>query len=219
MEVVCKEIEYIKEREIMYKLKYFVSNKLFMVLSFLLFSFNAIAQEKQIQVYASISVENTANKWLVYHPQRALDINDFRGNVQKGVEAAALIYSGVSMSYKVYNTKDKVSVFVKVSAYMDPNQSWMRKTGKNKRVLEHEQKHFDLTALAACQLVEKIKNTQFTKSWRKELRQLYAEEIELKLQRLQNRYDQDTVHGTNRNAQKSYNEFIENQLEQSECFP
>lgn len=218
MEAVYKEIGHMREVEIMCKFNNVLCFRFFIILNLLFFSLNVSSKEKLIQVHAKILVEPT-KEWLVYHPERPLSISDFRGNVQKDIEASALIYSGVNMTYKVFETKEKVSVFIEVSAYMDPNQSWMRKSGKNEKVLDHEQRHFDLTALAACQLVERIKKAKFTENWRKELHQLYAEEIESKLQRLQKRYDKDTFHGINRKAQKSYNEFIENQLEQSDCFP
>lgn len=155
---------------------------------------------------------------LTYQLDRPLKISDFKGKPVKNSPAVALVYSGVSMSMESSTHENATHIKIIIRAYMDPRVSWMKNNGKNQKVLSHEQLHFDLTALAACDLKRKIDNTKFDQHWKKQLHQIYFEEIESKLQRLQNKYDEDTVHGTIESAQESYYQFIKGQIDKSDCF-
>lgn len=189
---------------------------LMFVLSFMvLFSNDVMSHKVIIETRMAAQSEDGL---VLYQVNKPLSLNDFKGKPLYSTQAVALIYSGVYMQMQQHSFTDYTKVIVTISAYMDPNQSWMKKKGRNIRVLNHEQKHFDLTALAACQLKKKIDESTFTKDWKNELTQIYQEEVESKLQRLQNKYDQDTTHGSVQEAQDAYNQFIEGQISKSECF-
>lgn len=161
---------------------------------------------------------NTQKGLITYHPNNPLKISDFNGQPSNSTQAVALVYSGVSMLMESYQQGKTTKVVVSINAYMDPNKSWMKRKGRNDKVLNHEQKHFDLTALAACDLKKRIDATKFNENWKATLHQIYYEEIESKLQRLQNKYDEDTTHGTVDEVQTVYNQFIEGQIQKSDCF-
>lgn len=161
---------------------------------------------------------NTQKGLVSYHSNKPLKTTDFNGRPSNSTQAVALVYSGVSMLMESYQHGKTTKVVVSINAYMDPNKSWMKRKGRSDRVLNHEQKHFDLTALAACDLKKRIDATNFKEDWKATLHQIYYEEIESKLQRLQNKYDEDTTHGTVEEVQTVYNQFIEGQIQKSECF-
>lgn len=192
--------------------------RLLLLINGLLFSLLGTSAWAHHYIISSEFQQSEEKGMITYHVNRPLKISDFKGKPNRNTPAVALVYSGVSMKMESFTYKDTTHIKIIIRAYMDPKNSWMNNKGRNEKVLSHEQLHFDLTALAACDLKNRIDQTSFTNNWKNELHLIYYEEIESKLQRLQNRYDQDTMHGTIESAQQSYYQFIKEQIEKSNCF-
>lgn len=194
-------------------------NRVMKILVFMILLLTSTFSWAQDIVEVKATIRPSTNKNMInYSKKRSLKYYDFKGPVKHIPNVVAMVYSGVYLAMEPYTVGDQEKVYVFIEVYMDPSLSWMKKEGRDKRVLNHENKHFDLTAIAACRLLKEINQYQFTKNWRAELKEIYYNEVESKLQRIQNIYDSDTKHGTNENAQKAYDAFIEKQIKDLDCF-
>src|SRR5258708_20464749 len=88
-----------------------------------------------------------------------------------------------------------MKVMVTIGLFSEKPRSWCRATSRNKKTLLHEQQHFNITAIKACELVASIKNYSFTMTgYMKELEQLYRQK-EKEIAQWQEQYDQENHHG------------------------
>jgi hypothetical protein len=106
-----------------------------------------------------------------------------------------------------------------IYAWFDANKSWVRKKANaSQALLLHEQGHFDLAELLARQFRQQLLATIF-------IRTNYADSIKQIFSRLlttayatQEKYDAETVHGTNSRRQAYWQVFIASELKRLEGF-
>lgn len=172
--------------------------------------------EVEVKVYFS----NIADKkgHIPYQRSRKLFITDFEGVPDETSPGAAATLSGVGMSYKVSKLRNRTEVDVTVMAYFDRTGSWMKANGKNTTILMHEQRHFDITAIKACELRQRIEQTTFTpNSYQEQLKEL-LNTVQQEGTEMQNEYDRETEHGTIIDQQEKWNKKIINILAEQPCF-
>jgi len=153
-----------------------------------------------------------------YDKDRLLRIDDFRGPPKGEGREMAETMSGIGFGYTAKTENGQIVVSVTVTPYFDKSQSWFKEAGKNQRVLNHEQAHFDITAIKACELVKTIRNSTFTQENYKDL-----------LEKLRNRngddtfaeenlYDDETVHGTVNDKQLEWERKLKEEVGSVGCF-
>lgn len=191
-------------------------------LSFLLcLPLGAFAQNKQASLPVHVTVvikDQTDDKNLIlYNKGVPLTISNFKGRPDMTTHGVGATYSGILMETKGQSQDGVLEVTVYLTVYYDKMKSWMKEAGKNDRVLAHEQRHFDLTAIKACALAKAIseaKLTQHNVSARiRELQQQHTRE----LNELQQQYDAETEHGTIPDQQEAWNKRIDKGLAASAC--
>lgn len=163
--------------------------------------------------------KHTKDKNIIpYNKDNKLFITDFKAAPDTSSYGDAATYSGIHMNYKSSTMHQQTTVDVTLSVFFDRSESWMKPQGKNASTLRHEQRHFDITALKACELKELIEQTPFNPdSYQQELKKLLYR-IQKEAGEMQNLYDEETAHGTIIDAQEKWNKNILTQLGKQQCY-
>ena len=171
-------------------------------------------------VKVNVTIAKTINKpnCIVYSTQRSLLISDFAGPAQEDAPELAATYSGIAFSTTGATEKGQLVINVILTPYFDKAKSWFKEAGKNAVLLAHEQAHFDITAIKACELAEAIKKADFTKdnylSLFDQLQKKYIGESNDE----QNTYDNETRHGTIPDAQQAWQKRIALKVRAVGCY-
>lgn len=170
-------------------------------------------------VMVSVKIVPATDKDAIYYNKnRKLTLNDFQGEPDDMSKGAAATYSGIGMKYSHERKGRTVKLDVQLHAYFDKQHSWCKEVGRSAKTLNHEQLHFDITALNACRLAEKIRNYTFSlENYQSELEALLRE-ADKEGNTLQNNYDKETTHGTKPAEQKLWDEEIRAALSSSNCY-
>lgn len=136
-----------------------------------------------------------------------LSWSDFKGNSQSKGRYVASTSSGMSQSYVIdgKGMLDKSETFV--TAHFYPEYSWYKSKDTTAALLKHEQTHFDITEAHARMLNARIRSYKFTSNSKAEVKALY-ERIENERREMQRRFDEETNHSINREAEKEWEEKI-----------
>jgi len=178
----------------------------------------AISTSPVVQVNVKIATTAEKPNLIVYSQSRPLQIADFTAPEQATGNEAAVTYSGstVDMTSKVENGLTVVTVVI--TPYFDTKQSWFKEAGKTPAVLAHEQAHFDITALKACELANSIKVAKFTTdNYWKLLKQLQQENSDAALAE-ENTYDSETNHGLITDKQHEWEQKLKDEIKASGCY-
>lgn len=179
---------------------------------------NSIATEPAVNVKVNFARTTEKADQIVYSKNRKLYITDFEGKPEEDIIGAAATLSGISMNYQSSTLRNKTDVTVTVSIYFDKSRSWMKENGKNVTTLIHEQRHFDITAIKACQLKEQLENTEFTpQDYKSQLKDL-LNKAQTEGAEMQNTYDDETEHGTIVDRQEAWNKKIDEMLSRQKCY-
>ncbi len=168
-------------------------------------------------VKVNVTVGRTTDRLIVfiYSLQRPLAIPDFVGVPQEEVPELAATASGIGMGYTVKTQNGQLVIDVTVTPYFDRHGSWFKNAGKNPRVLAHEQAHFDITAIKACDLVNAVRHISLTQeNYQKLLDQLQAQNTK-EAGDEQATYDDETNHGTIEGKQLDWEKKIKDQVRAS----
>jgi hypothetical protein len=137
--------------------------------------------------------------------------DDFRAKPDRSSSFQANTSAGLSYSWGVRNENGVVTLNYEVFSYFNPNSSWVYPESRNNaHLLSHEQLHFDITELHARKLRKKlseVKIDQLGKDPRAALNKLY-ENIEKGRAAMQMKYDKETSHSINKEAEARWQEFI-----------
>ena len=170
-----------------------------------------------VTVEASMATAAPDSDWIVYAFNRPLQLNDFVGQLDDLSKASAVTYSGIQFRTSAVSKDGHLKMRVLIIPYFDKTRSWCRKASRNAKTLLHEQKHFDITALKACDLLDAIRRYTFTTNYEKELEQLHKQN-EKEWDQLEREYDTQTNHGLLAAAQLKWNKWIQEELAKRSCF-
>ena len=155
---------------------------------------------------------------IVYNPHIPLTIGDFMGAPDSIGEMLAMTYSGVGFGYATKTENSQTVINLTITPFFDRSKSWFKEKGKLPSVLAHEQLHFDIRALQACDLVKAIKAGKFTrKGYVAEFEQLRVQNANDGLAE-QDLYDLETYHGTIKDKQEQWAKKVKQRLKDNSCF-
>ncbi len=147
-----------------------------------------------------------------YQKGRSLSFNDFQAKPPQNTRFQAAIFPsfGYEMQREFKGGLIQVQIVLKV--YMIRSASWAFPMIKSTYSLNHEQRHFDLVKLISERfklklLSEKLNPDNYEGIINFEYLEFYRE-----MNRLQQRYDQETNHGINKAKQDDWNRWIDSQL-------
>lgn len=169
----------------------------FILLFFFLFSGISFAQEKE-------KIE-----WLANGP---LTWNDFKAAPKNSVPYEANTNSGITFSWSYSTESGKPVLEYEVFSFFYPQSSWVKEVEETQYLLRHEQLHFDITELHARKLRKAIDQYKMGSNIKKELNQLY-EKIERERVKMQNRFDAETNHSRNKEAEAKWRKFVLEELQ------
>lgn len=102
-----------------------------------------------------------------------------------------------------------------VTNVMDPSRSWVAPDKRREEILNHEQRHFDLNEVYRRKLLAALPplavegaSVKTAKEALQEKIHTIASQILRKLAEVQERYDEETAHGTNQQEQAAWDEKI-----------
>ncbi len=139
---------------------------------------------------------------------------DFTGKIDQGSSMNAYTYYNLSTKISsIQFLGDSVLMQgFEVIVELDPNKTWAKPDRLSDKLLEHEQGHFNLGILCMKEIVEKYKQTRFTKNnYSTQIRNL-LDEVSKKYKDLGTKYDEETNHSKNLEQQIKWNNFFTEQF-------
>lgn len=121
------------------------------LLSVFLFSFNAPIVRN---VKYSVDGFNSIGNGVFYSNNTRLKWSDYKKIPNKISKSNAVSVSYTGISYSYIHTASEVNI--KVYSFLDKDQSYVVKGHDNEYILNHEQKHFDITYLFSLKLVKRL---------------------------------------------------------------
>ena len=171
-----------------------------------------------VEVVVNIVAHSNDKNLILYNTDRQLNIPDFAGRPDGSSQGVAATYSGIQMEMKGLVKDNRMQLTVSLMVYFDKSKSWAKKEGKNERVLAHEQNHFDLTAIKACELAQSISNTDYKSEKAMEQIREQQRKYTRELNELQVQYDRETKHGVLNEQQAAWAKRIAENLNAVNCF-
>lgn len=170
------------------------------------------SRKDEITVNTLLKRESKDPDQIPFSSDVPLQIADFQGKPDELSIALAATYSGFQIQYEMKNEHTGTSVTVQVLPYFDRTKSWMKPNRNPGYVLQHEQQHFNITAIKTYALIAAIQSFRFTVAGFNDeinaLQKRYSKEME----QMQAQYDQETKHGTIKEQQQLWESRIQAEL-------
>lgn len=155
------------------------------------------------------AVPNYLPNEIVWSDTYTLQWNDFVGEPNSRHHSDALTSSSIYFGYR-YDGDHTYEIEVYSSFFRD--QSWVKDGSPNAYLLEHEQRHFDLTEIYARKLKKELTEYAYNnKSLEKNYDRLFEKYFRL-LENEQKQYDRESHHSLNRSVQEKWNSYIQREL-------
>ena len=167
---------------------------------FLSISGLAFAQSEDLKIYWN---EETRLTW-----------EDFQGLPLEKTLFHANTNTGLSYSWGLKGTSQRMELDYKVETFFYPEQSWVQPASKNEYLLKHEQLHFDISELHARKLrklLAGVDGSKLNKDSREYLNKFY-EQIDKERSAMQNAFDKESNHSLNQEAELKWQLFVEEEL-------
>lgn len=145
---------------------------------------------------------------------------DFQGTPLKNTPYHANTNSGISYSWGLKGTSQRMELDYHVETFFYPELSWVQSSSKNQHLLEHEQLHFDISELHARKLrklLASVDASKLNKDSKEYLNALY-EKIDKERSAMQNFYDKESDHSLNKEAQTKWRHYVNKELAFFEAF-
>jgi hypothetical protein len=137
--------------------------------------------------------------------------SDFKGRADPYSPFAAV--SAIGIHYKYYfSDKGKiVKIKFEIQSKFDKTKSWSRARYRTSNILEHEQLHFDISEVVKREFKKEAEKTVFSKNYKNEIIRIFNR-YDKYLQKLQQKYDEQTKHSNDRVKQKKWKNLIYQEL-------
>ncbi|SRR5579871_304136 len=180
--------------------------------------FSQLKKDSAVKVIAHINYQSDDKNLIPFSLNNPLTLNDFAGPVNSNVTGDAETYSGILLKYYFSHEHGQLLISVDVFPFFDKSKSWCRKESRNDKTLSHEQIHFYITAIKACEMIEEIEKYHFSiRGYKMELQKI-SNDKNLEAEEYQNKYDFETKHGRKIEMQQKWNEKITQSLSEQLCF-
>lgn len=154
-----------------------------------------------------------ASEVIYYTPEKKLHWDNFKGLAPaENSSIAAITMSGFGYSASIKSSGGKGELHIKVYCYFNKSRSWVRPLRKTAYILNHEQNHFDISYIAACIFISRIKNSILTlKDYNTLLPRIYDECV-TSMDNMQESYDGETRNGRETVLQEKWNGLIKEKI-------
>ena len=156
-------------------------------------------------------------KRLAWESDRKLQWSDFEAPADDLLPYAATANSGMSHSYAITDNGEFLRSTSEVKAHFYPEFSWYKSKDTTAVILAHEQSHFDITEIHARKFRKRIEEFEFTTNAAVEVRELY-DLTENERMQMQNRFDKESQHSLNAEAELFWKNQIARLLEKLDYY-
>ncbi|MDR7130643.1 hypothetical protein J2X69_003000 [Algoriphagus sp. 4150] len=161
---------------------------------------------KKVRLNIIDPIRPSSKDTVFYDPDRPLSWSDFTETPNPRSSFNATIFSSLSIEGNATIEEGEIVQTLEIKVYMLPNQSWVKNA--NDYASNHEQRHFDLTRIAADRMIARLKNTELEPElFEAKLNTIYMDSYR-EMNRLQELYDGQTRHGLNKEMQARWNLII-----------
>ncbi len=165
----------------------------------------------QLTVKVEWTMQTTmpASEVIYYSPVNKLLWENFKGQVPaENSNIAAITMSGFGYTASSNSSGGKAELKIKVYCFFNKKRSWVRPLKKTAYILNHEQHHFDISYIAACIFIDRIKKSVLTiKDYNTLLPRIYDECV-TSMDSMQEEYDGETRNGRETAIQEKWNDLI-----------
>jgi len=145
---------------------------------------------------------------LYYSPSRMLDWTDFTGLPHHPSRDVAVSYTSFGYIGHSLRHQDTAKVYLTLQVFFVRSASWVFPGSENPAALAHEQLHFDITQLSALHFQAMVQeDTLLAGDYNSRIQYLFLDGFRY-MDSLQERYDEQTQHGTDGFEQERWKEKI-----------
>jgi len=153
-----------------------------------------------------------------WNDTRKLSWTDFKGPIEVESDAAAVTASGITFSFAIRKTDDKITNFeAQAEAHFYTQKSWFIKDRCNNYILAHEQLHFDITELHVRIFRYRLEQLQVSQHIKTQLNALHRE-INKELAEMQNQYDAQSQNSIHKEEQVKWEAYVAENLKKFEAY-
>ena len=164
-------------------------------------------------IFSSLNPSDYDNE--IYWVKNAkLNWTDFKGKVDRMDHSDALTSSSISFKYQ-YNKEEYI---IEIYASFIPNDSYVRKGKETKYLLNHEQKHFDITEVFARKLRKEVKKYEGRGDLLDRRYNEIYDDIFKGLSEMQHKYDEETSHSMEKDKQQIWDRKVDKLLNEYKRF-
>tara|TARA_R110002072_G_scaffold3334_1_gene24464 strand:+ start:28723 stop:29817 length:1095 start_codon:yes stop_codon:yes gene_type:complete len=165
---------------------------------------------KKVRLNIIDPIRESSKDTVFYDPKRPLTWADFTETPNPRSSYNATIFSSISIEGNAKIENGEIVQTISVKVYMLPEQSWVKDA--NDYANNHEQRHFDLTRIAADRMISRLKNVELEPFlFEATLNDIYLDAYR-EMNRLQELYDSQTRNGINSEKQADWNQIIRKAL-------
>jgi hypothetical protein len=187
---------------------------MWLLLTILCITFSLLSRAQVVRVTVTeLPPPGTVTPDTVYYANdRPLQWSDFTGHVRKQSNSAALSFSGFSYDANVSEKPDTIRVRLYLQTYFVRSGSWVRPGEATPYALSHEQIHFNIARLAAVAFRNAVLTDTLTPGYYPvEIKMLFLDYWR-KMGEMQKAFDDETGHGTDRQAEALWQQKITKKL-------
>ncbi|HSI69548.1 MAG TPA: DUF922 domain-containing protein [Gillisia sp.] len=150
----------------------------------------------------------------IYWQDEPLSWEDFKARPAKGSSFQANTNAGLSYSWNLKNDNGIVSLKYEVYSFFNPQSSWVIPASKSEYLLKHEQLHFNITELHARKLRKALAGLEIEQLGEdpKAVLNSFYTRIEKERAVMQHKYDLETNHSLNKEAEARWQKFVKEEL-------
>lgn len=136
---------------------------------------------------------------------------DFKG--KQDIHSPFAAMSAVGIHYKYYSWSNKKVYKIRFEIYsgFDKTKSWSKKRLETPHMLQHEQLHFDICGLVSREFRKEAEHRSYSKNFKNEINGLFNKYSQ-SLQKLQQKYDEQTQHSENIVKQQEWENLVYKEL-------
>jgi hypothetical protein len=187
---------------------------MFTITKYLSFLITTLFFTTQIFAQVKVNVSFTTNSKLnpatiiYYNKLKKLTWSNFIGMPVASSNAAAITSSGFGYMADMQTKNDVGTINIKVYCYFNKQKSWVKPSAKTAYILEHEQRHFDITYINTLAFMESIKKATITPDNMNEVLGKLYKQTNDSMSQMQIQYDAETSNGINKIQQAKWNKLI-----------
>jgi hypothetical protein len=151
------------------------------------------------------------NNYINWHKNIKIKWSDFKGEVETSSPFGAMSAVGIHYKYKSITKGKTVEVKFEIHAAFERTKSWSKTAEHTANTLKHEQLHFDICEVVSREFKKDAERTAYTRNYKNEIIKIFNRYTQ-ELQKLQKKYDDQTMHSKNRLKQKEWENLIYQEL-------